>query len=322
MGYTLKLSVYTVPLRKKRQQDLTTFGDFLREQFSDQTGVTTPRPSLFSNFKNALLDSFSDEFQINNERTKGIALKEINSIDTLSMVDGFIIGGLTGVEQDIYDSSNSSTAEDVIRQSKVTALPYYFKLWMPFDSPLGVLMIQGYTEIGVSSLFLNQLKSFFGIYDYMFINERFVPEEYKRRFKRGSQVQQLTLLKNELNQEARRSLSSMFVNSEGLKIEVKISGFKISIGEFLENVETQNILNADLSDLGITSDNSDIIATYKDEAGLQSQARLSKNFDILPTIILDNTLKENGKEYPNYERIRQHTNTILNEIKRELEYGS
>lgn len=99
-----------------------------------------------------------------------------------------VVGGLTGVEQDIYDSSKSSEKENTIEKDKVTALPYYFKLWMPFDSSLGVLMIQSYTEAGVTSLLSDKIKSFFKQFDYTIDLEKFVPKEYKEKFKRTSML--------------------------------------------------------------------------------------------------------------------------------------
>jgi hypothetical protein len=40
----------------------------------------------------------------------------------------------------------------------------------------------------------------------------------------------------------------------------------------------------------------------------------------MPTIILDSTLKETGKEYPNYNKIQTHTNSILTKVKQDIGY--
>lgn len=130
----------------------------------------------------------------------------------------------------------------------------------------------------------------------------------------------MTLFKNRLSEDARSSLNKLFTDFEVLKIQIEVTGFKVDIDEFWNNVNKDDAINADLSDFEMVDDNYDVIATYKDPEGRQSQAKLSRNLDILPTIILDNNLKEDGKENPNYEKIRQHTNTILQQVKIEIEY--
>lgn len=320
MAYTLKLTIYCISLRKKRKKEFSQYKDFFKEAFSSPEEQVN-KQSLFSRFINKFEQSFDDKFVLNYDMTKGIAINSINAISALNIVDGMIIGGLTGVEQDVYDSSKATEKEDTIEKDKVTALPYYFKLWMPFDSSMGILMVQSYTEVGVTSLLSNKIKSFFGQFDYMIDLEKFVPTEYKEKFKKSSYVEKLTLYKNRLSEDARSSLNKLFTGFEGLKIQIEVTGFKVDIDDFWKNVDREEALNADLSDFEMENDNYDVIATYKDPEGRQSQARLSKNLDILPTIILDNDLKEDGKEYPNYERIQQHTNTILGKVKIEIEYA-
>lgn len=319
MAYTLKLTIYCISLRKKRKKEFSIFKEFFKDALSS-TEEQFNKEILFSRFINKFVQSFNDKFVLNYDRTRGIAINTINAISSSNLIDGMVIGGLTGVEQDVYDASKSTEKEDTIERDKVTALPYYFKLWMPFDSSLGILMIQSYTEAGVTSLLSNKIKSFFGQFDYTIDLEKFVPKEYKEKFRKKSHVEKLTLFKNRLSEDARSSLNKLFTDCEGLKIQIEVTGFKIDVDDFWDNVNKNDAIHADLSDFEMEDDNYDVIATYKDPEGRQSQARLSKNLDILPTIILDDTLKEDGKEYPNYEKIREHTNTILQKVKIENEY--
>ncbi len=61
----------------------------------------------------------------------------------------------------------------------------------------------------------------------------------------------------------------------------------------------------------VDDDDFETIATYKDEFGHQSSTKISRDLDILPTYFLDNSLKKEGTEYPDYEAIRKNTNSIL-----------
>ena len=192
---------------------------------------------------------------------------------------------------------------------------------MPYDSSVGVVMVQSYTETGVVSLVMNKIRHFIRSYGFSVLPSRFVDEEYKEQFKKFSTVDKLILTKTHLSSAARGALNQMFANFEGLKVEIKLTGFNVSIDEFWQQIDTQKPLDIDLSEFEMNErENYDVIATYKDVSGKQSQARLSKNLDITPTIILDSTLKEQGKEYPNYEKIQTHTNTILTKVKQEIGY--
>ena len=125
-----------------------------------------------------------------------------------------------------------------------------------------------------------------------------------------------------MSEKARGALNQLFASFEGLKVEIKISGFDVPIEEFWKQVDKNQPIDADLSSFEMNAEGHDydVIATYKDESGRQSQARLSRNLDILPNIILPESLKENGKQYPDYGKIREHTDAILEKIKKEIGY--
>ena len=316
-GYTLKLSIYTFALKGNDKEEVT-FKDFQQTLLDEQ--VTT-KELLFDQFKEKFLNSFSDKFVLNSDKTKGIAIKQINCIPTKNIIDGMMIGGLTGIEQEVYKTSSSENKQETIKEDEITALPYYFKIWMPFNSDLGILMVQSYTEAGVVSLVIDKIKHFFRSYGYSIATNPYVHNEYKEYFKKNSSVNQLVLAKSYLSESARGALNQLFTNFSGLKVEIKISGFNVSIDEFWKQVDTKNPLHADLSEFEMNEkENYDVVATYKDTSGKQSQARLSRNLDILPTIILDDQLKETGKEYPSYTKIQAHTNFILEKVKEEIGY--
>lgn len=316
-GYTLKLTIYQIVIKKTASKDYVTYKDLLKEVTSE-----ADKNTAFSKFNSLFIESFNDKFIKNREETKAIAVQSVNSMPQMNIIDGMLVGGLTGVEQDVYNSSSSKSIGKSISDDEVSTLPYYFKLWMPYDSNHGVLMVQSYTEVSVVSLIDQKIKSFIRGYDYSIATTKHVPKEYKEKFKKKSIVQNLTLLKTEMSESARGALNQLFASFEGLKVEIKISGFNVPINKFWEQVDKNKPIDADLSSFEMNTEENDydVIATYKDESGRQSQARLSKNFDILPNIILPEDLKENDKQYPDYEKIRKHTDVILEKIKKEIGY--
>lgn len=316
-GHTLKLMIYTIALRDGERKD----SNFKKLHQAICENTENEKPKLFGVCKDKFLKSFKDKFVLDNDNTKGIAIKSINCIPEMNIIDGMMIGGLTGIEQEVYKTSSSRNKENTITEDEITALPYYFKIWMPYNSNLGVIMVQSYTETGVVSLVVNKFREFFRSYGFSISTDRFVHEKYKKDFKKYSFVDKLVLTKSHLSREARGALNQMFTEFEGLKVEIKVSGFNISIDDFWNNVDVRNPLSADLSEFEMNENEYyDVVATYKDVEGKQSQARLSKNLDILPTITLSDELKETGKEYPDYHKIQIHTNTILQEVKKEIGY--
>lgn len=192
---------------------------------------------------------------------------------------------------------------------------------MPYNSSVGVLMVQSYTDAGVVKLVQEKIKHFFREYEFSILILPHVTDSYKDYFKKNSRVSQLVLSKTRLSEKARGALNEMFADFSGLKVEIKVSGFNVSVDEFWKKMNTAEPLGADLSEFEMDDkDNFDVIATYKDFTGKQSQAKLSKNLDILPTIILDDDLKEDGKEYPSYPKMQAHTSAILKEVKKEIGY--
>lgn len=319
-GYTLKLNVYVVSLidSSDRTKSVT-----YKDYHESLAGPNKSKPELFDIFKDKFLDSFLNRFQLNYNSTKGIAIKQINSIPNKNIIDGMLVGGLTGVEQDVYRASNSSVNENTILPDQLTALPYYFKIWMPHNSDTGVIMIQSYTETGVVSLALEKIKHFFRSNNYTLASTPFVDNEYKEKFKSKSTVDKLILTKTHLSSSARGALNQLFSAFDGLKIEIKISGFNVNIDDFWNKVDAEKPLETDLSEFEMDKkENYDVTAIYRDAEGRQSQAKLSRSLNILPTIILNSDLKEAGKEYPNYDKIRTHTDAILNKVKIEIGYAA
>lgn len=325
MAHTLKLDIYCFSIKERgvRDADHEIFGDFFRQNFfiDDENPLGVEKELLIKRFIGGFIDSFHEQFILNNEETKGIATDFLRPYPRKNIVDGMINGGLTGIDQNIYDRKNPKESEDTIEKDKITALPYYFKIWTPFDGTVGVIMIQSYTDMGVNTLVLDQMRKFFGSKGYTIEKYKHIPEEYRESFKKDSKIYKVSFIKQGLSSEARKSLNPVFTEQKNLKIRIDISGFEESPGKFWELFRKGKIINSDLTALEMVNDDDfETVATYKDEFGHQSSAKISKNLDIFPTYFLNDNLKSNGTEYPDYELIRKHTNGILEVVKKEIGY--
>lgn len=325
MAHTLKLDIYCFSIKRLKKPKAThaTFGDFFSDVFceEDEDPVLVGNKEFQRRFIEGFLNEFKDEFVLNEDETKGLASQDFHLFPKKNKIDGFIKGGQTGIDQDIYDRGHASKAEEKIPKSKITALPYYFKLWMPNDGTVGVLMMQSYTNNGVNGLFIKQLKKFVNNKEYSFVKFKHVPEEYKEKFKKKSKIHEVTFIKQKLGHDSRESLNAAFTEHEGLKVTLKFGNINESPASFLSKFNKSKYLNADLSALEmVDEDDYETVVAYKDEFGHRSSARVSKNIDILPTYFLPDELKQDGFEFPEYEKIRKHTDMILKKVKEEIEY--
>lgn len=325
MGHQLKLDIYcfSIKPRGEREAEHKIFGEFFRENYSkeDENPPQIDKGILIKRFIGGFIDLFNEQFVLNRDETKGIATDYLNPYPSTNIIDGMINGGLTGIDQNVYDRSNSKQREDTIEKDKITALPYYFKIWTPFDGTVGVLIIQSYTDMGVNTLIFEQLARYFKSKNHTIEKYKHVPEDYKERFKNKSVIYKVSLIKQGLSVKARESLNPVFTEKENLKIRIEITGFEENPENFWKLFRKNKIVNSDLTALEMEEDDDfETIATYKDEFGHQSSARISKDMDILPTYFLDSSLKKEGLEYPDYELIRKHTNTILEKVKIEIGY--
>jgi hypothetical protein len=325
MGHQLKLDIYCFSIRVRRERDAEhrIFGDFFRENYSrdDENPLQINKEVLIKRFIGGFIDSFHEQFVLNREETKGIATGFLKSYPSKNIIDGLINGGLTGIDQDVYDRKNSIQREDIIEKDKITALPYYFKIWTPFDGTVGVLMIQSYTNMGVNTLIFQQLAKYFVDKNHTIEKYKYVPEDYKERFIKKSVIYKVSLIKQGLSNKARENLNPVFTEKENLKVRIEITGFEETPERFWKLFRKKKIINSDLTALEMEDDDDfETIATYKDEFGHQSSVRISKDKNILPTYFLDNSLKKEGVEYPDYNLIRKHTNSILKKVKKEIGY--
>jgi len=323
MGHTLKLSIYSFFVNDKKRGKPINLGDCFSTIYGKNESDTGDAFDYDYNeylrlFGLDVSDMAGGQFLENVEATKAMAIESYSIFPKSFVVDGMIKGGLTGIDQDIYKKNNSIVPESKIDKTKVASLPYYFKMWLPIDSQVGIIMVQSFTETGVTSLFVDVIKKYFFNKGFNLHTHVHVPDDVKESFKNRSEVKQITLIKTKLSKKSRSSLNQVFADFQNLKITVKITGFRSSIQDIIENLSKNPIVVPDFEMEGASS--YETVAVYEDNHGHQSSAKFSKNVDITPTILLDDYLKEDGKESVDLSKIRDYTNTVLNTIKGELEY--
>jgi hypothetical protein len=320
----LELSIYTFTLNEKfRREDFLDFNEFYRKNFSkkDENQHTVKPEELYKRFVGMILDEFHNEFWLNKDENKGISTTNIDYRPGKSIIEGIIHGGNTGYGHQIYDILNNKKTVGEISEKQLASLPYYFKMWTPPDSQVGILMIQSYSIGSIGSILIEFLTSIFAKYGASFRRIIHVPEELKESYLKRSSVKKVTFTRTIENKDSRKKFNRAFEDSDGLKITISVEGLKKkNIFTFFKKFNAKKPIGIDLAELGM--ENAEDYQTkiyYEDEYGRKAHATIRDKFEIKPTIVLPIEIL-NANKTPNLEKIIDFTDKLLEKVKTEIAY--
>lgn len=320
----LELSIYTFTLNEKfKREDFLDFNEFYRKNFSkkDENPHTVKPEELYKRFVGMILDEFHNKFWLNKDENKGISTTNIDYRPGKSIIEGIINGGNTGYGHQIYDILNNVKTVGEISEKQLASLPYYFKMWTPPDSQVGILMIQSYSIGSISSILIEFLTSIFSKHGASFRRIIHVPTELKESYLNRSSVKKVTFTSTIESQDSRKKFNRAFEDSDGLKVTITVEGLKKkSIKSFFQNFNKTNPIGIDLAELGM--EKADDYLTkfyYEDEHGRKAHAKIKDKFEIRPTIVLPLEISNKNKT-PNLESIIDFTDKLLEKVKKEINY--
>ncbi len=324
MAHNLKLDIFRISLKKKGSSNdkLFDFKDFFAAAFS-----IDDKEKAYTQFVKKFISIFENEFKMNADNTKAISASDQHSFTIRSnnnIIDGEIIGGPTGIDQKLYLRKNSKKEEGKITNDNVTVLPYYIKLWTPLDHNTGILMVQSYSNHTVTEMVKVYISRMFQDYNYSIVITPHIPNAVKEEYRHNSSVYKVAFVKESLSKDKRKLMNPLFTEFAGLKIRIEVSGFSEKVEDFWSKFTGNNkILNSNLEDFDIKeNDDFKTIAYYKDDKGHKSNTTIKKQIEIRPTVFLDSKLKKAGSEHYDFVKIKEHTDSILNNIKTEIGYVS
>jgi len=178
----LVLSIYTFTLKERNSsEDYFDFNEFYRKNFTrDNENPHKVKPKvLYQRFVGMILDEFEDKFWLNKDKNKGISTEDIGYRAGKSIIEGIINGGNTGYGHQIYNILNNKKSVGEITEDQLASLPYYFKMWTPPDSQVGVIMIQSYSIGSVNSILLDFINQIFSKYGATFRRIIHIPKELR-----------------------------------------------------------------------------------------------------------------------------------------------
>jgi len=324
MAVNLELSIYTFTLKERNsREDYYDFNEFYRKNFvKDKENPHKVKPDmLYKRFVGMILDEFKNRFWLNQEKNKGISTTKIDFRPSKNVIEGIINGGNTGYGHQIYDILNNSTTVGKISEDQLASLPYYFKMWTPPNSQVGVLMVQSYSIGSINSILLDFMKTIFSKYGATFNRIVHIPKELRDSYITRSSVKKVTFTSTIENSATRKKFNRAFEDSDGLKITLTVQGLKKQgIRGFLQRFNKNNPIGIDLKELGMENPSDyDTKLYYEDEDGRKAHAKIEDRFEIRPTIVLPIEVVNNDKT-PNLDLIVKFTDELLQKVKEEINY--
>ena len=262
---------------------------------------------------------------MNADGNKGISSSANNKYEpkfTQNIINGEVNGGPTDMEQTIYKRNNAKKKTGKLENDDIATLPFFFKLWTPYDHNTGVLMVQSYSNETITTLIKLHLTKFIQKFGYSLIITPYINKGLVDAYCERSNVYKVTYVKERLNKSKRQLINPIFTEFENLKVKIEVSGFKKSIMDFWDNFNKHLPIGSNLSDFDIKEvDDYEVIAHYEDENGHKASTGIAKDYVIKPTIFLPDALKRANSNYYDFGKIAKYTQGILDQIKIEIQYA-
>ena len=272
------------------------------------------------------VEQFGDQFIINNEGDKAVTATSqcqhtVSPIE--NMINGEVYGGTTNREQLIYKRKNAKASTKSVATDDVVSSNFFIKLWLPYDYTSGVLMIQSYTTSNISDLVKVHFAKFVQKYQFRLAATSYYPKAFMEQRNKQSSVVSVTYLKDKISKDSRRLINPLFADFDDLKIRIEITGFRKSVDDFWQIFKRDGrTLGTDIDPLEIKKDDDiSVVAKYVDQEGRETtmnidQERL-RNFAYY---ILPEDVMVSGKNTYDFDKISEHTDSILETIKDEIGY--
>ena len=249
MAHTLKLNIYILEIKEKGKRISLTWREFFKNVYGIEEARETTKDRQYLMFKNALLNRLGERFTENENRTKGVSLRNFEVQPSRNIFSGTFKGGLTGIEQELFHNNNANETTGILGYNDIATLIYYFKLWTPYDSNIGILMLQSYASLGCNAEIVDVLKKNFQSLGYTLKLSRFVPHEMIEHFKRTSSIYQISFERKNLSSDTRHQLSPIYDEFPNVNAKLIFSGFRVSPERVWDKLRFQNItlLEADIT---------------------------------------------------------------------------
>lgn len=330
--YTLKLNIYNFSLYRITHTTHRQMNGVVRTKYETEDDATPFRefanfldPNVGrNNFLHILFQNivtfFGSQFKVNDEGTKAVSITSDPQPTFASqnyVINGMFKGGDTGIGRTIYSQQDAIQPGTIISNTDVPVNNYYYKLWLPYDNDDGVLMVQSYTDMGCTATFRDQIEQFFISKGFRPRWNTMIPSGIIDQYLNRSFIDEIKIV-YAAEQRAERGI---FASMSNTKKEVRLKNLRIPFAGLFRLNNYQQALKDKIMDFVDYNQERDMAKVfYTDENGKRASASINNIEQVLPNIILPDELKNQNTEEPVLAEISQHTDGILEQIKRQMGY--
>jgi len=327
-GHTLKLNSYSIILRKYNEKGKNKasvkFSDFF-DSFRIDKDKKVSQNTLFNRFYKFYIESFNSEFVKDKDEAKAYSPGDnLERNPANFLIDGIFEGGITGIEQNLQDQKRKRL-KSKISKDDVASLPFYFLFWFPSDVNYGIIMIQSYGSSTINSLVKDHLKKVFKTKRFTFDEQMCISNKDREDFLEHSIVQELSYLSTYESKDTGGEFSAHVGNAKTIQVEVRIKNINQNTNKYFKGLKNlKNGIN-DFVKLKVKGANktyeSEPKAYYKGDK-TRSHAVVSDYKNFIPSLVLDDSIKESGKQTPDLVSIRTYCKNYLKTLQSENNYNS
>lgn len=321
MAHDAKLEIYQIKIQH-RGNEYKTFKDFFIDSLESINSNEENDDSFvfLEYFRKFIADTDTENFISYSRKQKAFTAYDTrpqNTADNPSIIihterfiiEGTIEGGRYGQKRN-KSSLNNKSQKEVVNNSDIILDRFYFSLYTPLDSDLGVLFIQSYTSDSISDIFIDFISKFFG----KRINykkakiEKYVPESIKNEFRENSEIKKFYF-----------SNRFLFEHQSNNPIREEREEFNIKIEAVSKNGIRTNKLDIWLYEIGNKLFNNRSLLNFtkgkvyikNTETKKETPFKINTNFDIKPIILLENRVELDEFGLPNINQLRDYCFELL-----------
>lgn len=312
MAFDINLEVYTFQIRNKRER-----GSFLplNNFISGEDSLT-----FFTDF----LQHHSNSLTISERQQKSLQFTSPQKITSQErIISGILESGDYGVESEIKDMEGNSRYTKKVNELDVK--PFYYLVWFPNDSNIGVFITQRLGVFGIYGVFTSHFSGFFKerypdlIVDY----NAYVSKDIARKFIEEGGIREIILRRYSLPPDISDKFDLNFDPNRIKSIELRILaenktflGINDRAKRFLNDPNARLFTMSELEDIGFDGSHKELI---KVKLGKNIRTiDLSQSAQLKPYFDIDNEVERQSNGHPVFDSIDKIAREIIVDINEEI----
>ncbi|KYG80321.1 hypothetical protein AWW67_09060 [Roseivirga seohaensis] len=313
MAQRLKLQVYKFTLRKAKSRGNTKNLEVLNPLFFGESfDIDKVQESLL---KYLLLHL--DQFKKDEEGNKAVKVASVYSYNEAEQrIDLMLNGGLIGVEREIFNEDGVLIGK--VEKEHITSTPFYVMMYTPVDMKYGFLLVQSYSDLTITSAFYDLLQLFFRDRGISFSPFPHVPKKLREEYLKGSVTKKITFLNSKPTTSAKAKFNEVIPVEANYRLRLVLEGLdeeaKKSIGR-VQKSDLKRVISTLLNKDATKAESEDyeVQMTFQSADGRITTAKMSKDFQVIPTLYLPSELLDNHSQ-PDFKKMKGYCLGLVNEM--------